>query len=354
MKISHNEVKKAFQLLIEWIKKHQTILLACLAGVGFILFFITLSLYNSNKFHSQNIITGKTEMTGIFSSQGKTWVAFDEPVVKVEALTMENCELCGVDETLTGLKRLVPTVDADKIDVNSPEGKNIVRSLHITSVPAFIFSREVEETQFFAQAKALFQDRGEAYVLRNSQLGIPTGQFLRTPEITSGDVVVGPSDAKVTLVEFSDFQCPFCKVLHQTIKKELGDYAGKIRYVYKNFPINSAHPRSESAALAAECANEQGKFMAYADTLFANQAVWSKSQEDDIFSGYAQNLKMDLRQFSDCMKSGKYQTLISSDRQEGEYFDLPGTPALFVNNQLLNGVINANNLKKIIEDSLNK
>ncbi len=86
--------------------------------------------------------------------------------------------------------------------------------------------------------------------------------------------VKGPQDAKVTIVEFSDFQCPYCERAYPTVNQILKDYDGKVRIAYKQFPLNSIHPKAQKAAEAAECAKEQGKFWEYHNKLFENQSEW--------------------------------------------------------------------------------
>ncbi len=145
----------------------------------------------------------------------------------------------------------------------------------------------------------------------------------------------GPATAKVTIIEFSDFQCPYCEAFftntYPQIKKQYGD---KIRFVFRNFPITSIHPYALGAALAAECANEQGKFWEYHDLLFSNQSSLGK----DALVQYATKAGVaNAQQFSQCLDSQKYLDKIKGDLNAGVGYSVTGTPTFFINGNILIG-----------------
>jgi protein-disulfide isomerase len=145
----------------------------------------------------------------------------------------------------------------------------------------------------------------------------------------------GPTDAKVTVVEFSDFQCPYCEVFYsdtyQLLRQQYGD---KIRFVYRHFPLTTIHPYALGAALASECANEQGKFWEYHDALFSNQSNLTK----DALLQYADKVKVpDTKQFAQCLDSQKYLDKIKNDLKEGAGYSVGGTPTFFINGNMLIG-----------------
>ncbi len=149
------------------------------------------------------------------------------------------------------------------------------------------------------------------------------------------DPVLGDADAPVTIVEFSDFQCPFCKKANDEALKEVKEkyvQTGKVKLVYRDFPLEF-HPEAEPAALAAECADEQGKFWEYHDLLFANQA----SLSDANYKKWAQELGLDTEQFNGCYKGLKYLDEMRADMSDGQKYGVSGTPAFFVNGKLLTG-----------------
>jgi len=152
------------------------------------------------------------------------------------------------------------------------------------------------------------------------------------------DPLRGNPDAEITIVEFSDFQCPFCARFHSTTLPQLEQNyisTGKVNFVYRDFPIQSIHPNAFPAALASECADDQGKFWEYHDRLFENQRGW---QDLDIptgistFKGYAQDLGLNIEEFSSCLDSGKYSQEINNDLQDGRDYGVTGTPGFFVGN----------------------
>ena len=133
----------------------------------------------------------------------------------------------------------------------------------------------------------------------------------------------------------------------------LGEYSGKVLFVYKHFPLNF-HLQAENAALASECANEQGKFVAYGDKLFETQSEWQNTKDTQKFKTYALQMGLISSQFNKCLDDKKYQSKIERGKSEGASFGVSGTPATFVNGQFKNGAISYDELKKTIEEELAK
>jgi len=154
------------------------------------------------------------------------------------------------------------------------------------------------------------------------------------------DPVKGNPDAAITIVEFSDFQCPFCKRFHQTtLPLILENYVdtGKVKFVYRDFPITSLHPNGAVvAALASECADEQAMFWEYHDKIFQNQKNWERLGTEDVVNvlkAYAEELALDTKQFNECLDSGKYLDEVQKDYQEGNSYGITGTPVFFIGNE---------------------
>lgn len=312
------------------------------------LFIDAVQAVTGNGFSIRNL--GQTE---IFEAKDKTWVAYSAPVVKVKVITDENCAECDPSETLVFLRRVIPTLSAQKISEDSPEGKALMQTFQAKTIPAFIFSKELEKTDFYAQASSVLNKQDGQYSLSTAEIGLPAGKYIELPQAAEDDIQIGPKDAKVKVVEFSDFQCPFCKSFHASVRKMLGEYQGKILYVYKHFPLNF-HLQAESAALAAECANEQGKFVAYGDKLFETQSEWQNTKDTQKFKTYALQLGLSSGQFNKCLDDKKYQSKIERGKSEGASFGVSGTPATFVNGQFKNGAIGYDELKKTIDEELAK
>jgi protein-disulfide isomerase len=157
----------------------------------------------------------------------------------------------------------------------------------------------------------------------------------------------GPGDAAVTIVEFSDFQCPYCRQQAVTLRRVLDEYPRDVRLVFLDFPL-SAHPDARNAARAAGCAGEQGQFWAMHDTLFLHQEALAP---DDL-SRYAQKIGIDGPKFQACMKSDRGTTGIDETVHLGEEVGVDGTPALFVNGRPLTGAISYAELKHTIDEEL--
>jgi protein-disulfide isomerase len=153
------------------------------------------------------------------------------------------------------------------------------------------------------------------------------------------DPIRGNPDAEITIVEFSDFQCPFCARFHSTTLPQIEQNylsTGKVNFVYRDFPIQSIHPNALPAALASECADDQGKFWEYHDKLFENQRGWQDLDSQtgiDTFKGYAQELGMNMEEFDSCLDSGKYSQEVNNDLQDGRNYGVTGTPGFFVGNE---------------------
>ncbi len=151
-----------------------------------------------------------------------------------------------------------------------------------------------------------------------------------------GDYFLGSKDAKVTIIEFSDFQCPYCKRFYDqtfdALKEKYID-TGKVNFVYKHFPL-SFHKQAVPAAVAAECAGQQGKFYEMADLLYKNSEEWIPlSNPNSKFSSYAESLGLDKNKFEACMVSKDVLNKIQEDFNEGQSRGVTGTPAFFIGNE---------------------
>jgi protein-disulfide isomerase len=159
----------------------------------------------------------------------------------------------------------------------------------------------------------------------------------------------GSADALVTLVEFSDYQCPFCSRANTTVEQLQKDYGSKLRVVMKQNPL-SFHPRAKPAALAALAAGEQGKYWEYHGKLFAN----AKALEDKDLESYAQDVGLDLNRWKADMANPKLSAIIDRDQAMAGKLGANGTPAFFINGRFLSGAQPVGNFKTIIDEELGK
>jgi len=159
----------------------------------------------------------------------------------------------------------------------------------------------------------------------------------------------GPEDAKVTIVEFTDYQCPFCsRYYKETYPKLLEAYERRVRYVVRNFPISSIHPLAQGAAEAAECAHDQGKFWKYHDVLFENQ----NALDLPSLKRYAAQVGLDRERFDACMREGEKAAVVRKDLEDGRRYGVRGTPTFFVNGQFLAGAKPLDEFRAVIDPKL--
>ena len=157
----------------------------------------------------------------------------------------------------------------------------------------------------------------------------------------------GGPKAPITIVEFSDYQCPFCKRAEDSVNKVMQTYGNKIRLVYRNYPL-PMHSMARPAAEAAACANEQGKFWEYHAKLFDNQSGLS----EDKFKQLATDVGLDAAKFDDCRQKKPFKDKIDQDVADGSKVGVSGTPAFFINGRMLSGAQPFEKFKEVIDEEL--
>ncbi|HEY1951178.1 MAG TPA: DsbA family protein [Gemmatimonadaceae bacterium] len=148
-----------------------------------------------------------------------------------------------------------------------------------------------------------------------------------TPPVQAGDHISGPDDAPVTLVEYGDYECPYCGMAYSIVKQAQETLGNHLRFVFRNFPLAEAHPHARLAAQAAEAAGAQGKFWEMHDTLFEHQDAL---EPEDIL-GYARELGLDVARFTQELESGSHTKKVRDDFRSGVRSGVNGTPTFFVN-----------------------
>ena len=176
--------------------------------------------------------------------------------------------------------------------------------------------------------------------------------YLEPPrfEVAAIGPALGPETAPVTIVEFSDFECPFCLRIHPTIKQVMDDYDGRVRLVFRQFPLVSLHRNAQKAAEAALCADDQGQFWEMHDAMFDNQ------RELDVASLKlrAAELGLDEEAFGSCLDSGEFADQVATDVAAGRALGVSGTPALFINGRYLSGAQPYDVIARVIDDELQR
>ncbi len=167
---------------------------------------------------------------------------------------------------------------------------------------------------------------------------------------TDDDPAWGPEDAPVVIIEFSDYQCPYCGRFHTTTYQRLKEvYGDRIRFVYRDFPLTQIHPEALPAAIAANCAGEQGEYWAFHDKLFQNQANLSA----DAYLTFAQELGLDMDAFRACLEDPAQKEEVLADQAYAAQLGVTGTPTFFINGIPLVGAQPFEAFQQIIESELN-
>lgn len=206
----------------------------------------------------------------------------------------------------------------------------------------FVFGRTAWRASGLAETIAALNQGAQATNLPDMQT--PAAAPI-APIVTTADQWRGPADAVVTIIEYADFQCPYCREFHATMQQLLAAYPLQVRWIYKHFPDTDLHPLAESAAEAAECAGEQGKFWEFADQLFTRQDDITES----LFPIIAGSLSLNLQKFSACFASGRYRQKVQTDYQSGLAAGAWGTPSNFINGYLVRGAVPFNQLAYAVE-----
>lgn len=165
--------------------------------------------------------------------------------------------------------------------------------------------------------------------------------------IVATDAQRGSPDAKVTIVQFAEYQCYYCGVVAPTVDRVLKEYDGKVKFVFKDYPL-PAHSRALPAAVAAHCAGEQGKYWEMNATLLANQ----QALEDEQLRGYAKKAGVKMDDFDKCVDSGKWEPLITASAAEGQKVGVSATPTFYINGTLVSGAQSFDRFKTVIDREL--
>jgi len=165
---------------------------------------------------------------------------------------------------------------------------------------------------------------------------------------TDNAYAIGPADAPITIIEFSDYQCPFCRRWHDEVYEPLlAAYPGKIRLVYRNFPLTSIHPDAQSAAEAAMCAGEQDVYWPFHEKLFSSESLGSST-----YLQYARDLGLNMTSFEACLSDRKYQQAVQTDSDFAINLGIRSTPTFFINGLAVVGAQPLDVFKQVIDKEL--
>ena len=220
-----------------------------------------------------------------------------------------------------------------------------------------VYYEGTETTQPFDDVKdqiveAIRQRRAtkaKAAYVKSLRDAAKVGYYLAPPRalpVLKETPVLGPKDAPVVMVEYSDYECPYCQAAQADLDKVIAEFKGKLSFGYKDTPL-PMHPHAQKAAEAAHCANEQGKFWAYHDMLFA-----TKQLEIPQLKEHARKLNLDGDAFDKCLDSGAQADQVKATLSEGTTLGIEGTPSFLINGRFFGGSMSYDELHKIIEEEL--
>jgi protein-disulfide isomerase len=261
-----------------------------------------------------------------------------EQAAKAQGVTPEQY----TDAEVT--KRVKPVTEADVVGFFQPN-QNQMQGRGLQQMSAAI--RRFLEDQQRATAQ-------QALVAELRKKGPPISVLFDPPRsqvaVAADDAAQGATNAPVTIVEFSDFQCPFCQRVSPTLKRLKETYGDKIRIVWKDFPLTAIHPEAFKAAEAGNCAREQGKFWEYHDRLFANQ----QTLQPDALKTHAVASGLDPAKFNACLDSSKYSTRVQEHVGVGAKLGINSTPAVFINGRQVTGAQPYEVFAGIIDEELER
>lgn len=295
---------------------------------------------------------------GMVVIENKTWMPVDGKPITVVVLNDKDCgSACSTESGINSLKASVtPALKVEKLDINTARGQALIDQFDLVSVPQYFFGLDIEdfeledvngETTKFVEnlPPGLLTKKEDLYYIDGARVGFKPGKFIAAPDFDmTGEPVQG--DGPVTVVEFTDLQCPYCKRFHDQNKALIDQLVadGTITYVVKDFPLSFHKESSGGMHKALNCALQEGGSEAYSaikDQIFANQASFTGiggAAAVDQIEGYATEQGMDI---SACLanNSAEVQAEIQADMQEGAKYGVSGTPSVFVGTQILPGAV---------------
>ena len=241
-------------------------------------------------------------------------------------------------------RRAKPLTEAEVVtfyqqNINQMQGRSL-------DVMAPAISRYLEEQRRLEARQALVAELRKGAPALRVMIDAPRHEVA----LESSDPALGSASAPVTIVEFSDFQCPFCQRVAPTLKKVRETYGDKVRIVWKDFPLTQIHPEAFKAGEAAHCAGEQGKYWEYHDRLFSNQQAL---QPADL-KKYAADLGLDAPKFDACVDSSKYGERVRNGVAQGTRLGVNSTPTVYVNGRLLSGAQPYETFVTVIDEELSR
>ncbi len=273
--------------------------------------------------------------TSIISYDGRTWVAYKEPIVPVALLADLSCHECQSDaqKLVTWLQYTIPTIRTKIIDYSSAEGQELMERYDIVQVPSALFDASVQHTTFFQKTQKIFINRGDKYLFDLPLLSIIPTRYIRAPR--DGEVIhnyLGDSSDKVRITMMGNFDCDKCREVHS----ELQDVVNSLDDVNYTFAFMSydKNERDMRALVALDCAAQQDALVAYITQMFMSHR-WQASSNNNVFVHLAKRIGIsDVTRFTECVADND----MDSYTGELEKFGTPELPLIFVDDVLVENI----------------
>lgn len=256
-----------------------------------------------------------------------------------------TCGVCNSDNAAKVLRMAFDGVTINEIDSATPEAQELISTLGLKALPAYVFNDAVKTEMNYTQFEGALQTVGDRHYLDERVPGLIVRYF--QPPSIADEPTLGPDTAKVTIIEFSDPYCGACRAFHLETKPMLEEtYGDDIRLVFKTFPLKEKHMVAINAMM---CAHEQDSFWELTDMVFEEQATGPLAMDE-----FAVELGLNITQFNECRDTLKYESDILDIRTEGTEYGISATPTLFINGIKLTGVPIDEDMRRIIDAELAK
>ena len=284
------------------------------------------------------------------AEQGKFWPMYEKLLVHKGEVTQEDLKGYAIGLDLDR-ERFLKALDDHRFRKLVVNQVMEARGFGITKAPTFFINgRKLVGARPFDDFKRIIDEElglSQPTEALSPQPALPSPLSLAEIDIGRSPIR-GPSEAPVTIVEFSDFQCPFCARATPTIQQLLDQYPGKIQWVFKHYPL-PIHPDAPLAHEASVAAGEQGKFWEMHDLIFINQRAMKR---EDLLK-HATQLGLDMKRFTEKLDSGEFKPVVRNDMEEGQKLGVRGTPTFFINGRRVVGALPFETFQGIVEQALN-